>query len=128
MGQNIGHPPSVKGWDGGRAWINTATLFVRQNLVLYLLTGRRPDAKAWEADGAPYDARHLSEHLDAAGAPVAPRDAAVYLLRFNLGRAPHPDRVETLMAFIDSCGGRLDNDVLVGSLALIAAMPEYQLC
>jgi uncharacterized protein (DUF1800 family) len=51
MGQNLFFPPTVKGWDGGRAWINTSTLFVCQNLVIYLLTGRRPDAYEWQADG-----------------------------------------------------------------------------
>ncbi|KAJ8133654.1 hypothetical protein OY671_013132, partial [Metschnikowia pulcherrima] len=42
MGQSIFFPPSVKGWDGGRGWINTATVFVRQNTLVYLLSGKRP--------------------------------------------------------------------------------------
>ncbi len=29
MGQNLFAPPSVKGWDGGTAWINTSTLMSR---------------------------------------------------------------------------------------------------
>src|SRR5690606_632767 len=37
MGQNIMAPPSVKGWDGGRSWINTSTLFARQNTLSFLL-------------------------------------------------------------------------------------------
>jgi hypothetical protein len=127
MGQNLFYPPSVKGWDGGRAWINTSTLFVRQNVPLYLLTGRRPDARAGRTDGEPCDAAHLLGDLETTGGAIEPRDAAVYLLRFNLNAEPHPQRTETLVRFIDSCGGRLDNDVLVGVLALITAMPEYQL-
>src|SRR5690606_3885354 len=31
MGQSLFYPPNVKGWDGGRAWINTNTLLVRYN-------------------------------------------------------------------------------------------------
>ncbi len=40
MGQNLFEPPSVKGWDGGRAWINTATLLNRQNFVQQLTQNR----------------------------------------------------------------------------------------
>jgi uncharacterized protein (DUF1800 family) len=36
LGQNIFSPPSVKGWDGGRAWLNGQTLLFRQNLALAL--------------------------------------------------------------------------------------------
>ena len=34
LGQNIFNPPSVKGWDGGPAWLNGQTLLYRQNLAL----------------------------------------------------------------------------------------------
>jgi hypothetical protein len=43
------HPPSVKGWDGGQAWLNGQTLLFRQNLALALTStedarfGRRTD-------------------------------------------------------------------------------------
>jgi uncharacterized protein (DUF1800 family) len=36
LGQNVFYPPSVKGWDGGRAWLNGQTLLSRQNLALAL--------------------------------------------------------------------------------------------
>jgi uncharacterized protein (DUF1800 family) len=36
LGQNVFFPPSVKGWDGGRAWLNGQTLLFRQNLALAL--------------------------------------------------------------------------------------------
>jgi uncharacterized protein (DUF1800 family) len=36
LGQNLFHPPSVKGWDGGQAWLNGQTLLFRQNLALAL--------------------------------------------------------------------------------------------
>ncbi|UCD74599.1 MAG: DUF1800 domain-containing protein, partial [Phycisphaerales bacterium] len=128
MGQNIFFPPSVKGWDGGRAWINTSTLFVRHNVMVYLLTGRRPDAYAWQADGTPCELTGLIEHLASETGRIEPADAATYLLRFALGARPHPQRVETLVKFVEDQGGTLNNDMLVGMLALISAMPEYQLC
>ena len=61
MGQNLLQPPNVKGWDGGRGWINTSTLFTRQNLLVYLLTGRSPRTREWEADERGFDARHLAD-------------------------------------------------------------------
>jgi len=128
MGQNLLQPPSVKGWDGGRAWINTSTLFVRQNLLVYLLTGRRPNVYDWQMNSERYDAMHLVEHLRSPAGDVRPEDAAPYLLRFCFGSEPAAERVETLLTFVNSHGGRIDNDMLTAMLALITAMPEYQLC
>lgn len=129
MGQNLFQPPTVKGWDGGRAWINTSTLFVRQNIVIYLLTGQGPETMAWESDNIPYDPMHLLEHLDQDGNGTDRIDAGVtYLLKFCLGTNPHPERVESLTTFVRSNGNRLGPDQAIACLCLIAAMPEYQLC
>ena len=52
LGQNMFSPPSVKGWDGGRTWLNGQTLLFRQNLALALTStedvrfGRRSDPAA----------------------------------------------------------------------------------
>jgi uncharacterized protein (DUF1800 family) len=52
LGQNLFYPPSVKGWDGGAAWLNGQTLLFRQNLALALTStednrfGRRTDPAA----------------------------------------------------------------------------------
>ncbi len=37
MGQELFEPPSVKGWDGGRTWINATRLFIRYNTITNLL-------------------------------------------------------------------------------------------
>ena len=37
IGQAVFYPPNVKGWDGGRSWINTSTLLGRSNLIGELL-------------------------------------------------------------------------------------------
>jgi hypothetical protein len=39
MGQELFQPPNVKGWDGGRKWINTATIFTRYNFASGMLAG-----------------------------------------------------------------------------------------
>jgi uncharacterized protein (DUF1800 family) len=52
LGQNLFYPPSVKGWDGGPAWLNGQTLLSRQNLALAFTStednrfGRRTDPAA----------------------------------------------------------------------------------
>ncbi len=46
LGQNLFYPPNVKGWDGGRAWINANTLLMRYNMpkALVVAADRRDDA------------------------------------------------------------------------------------
>ncbi|MGE5194554.1 MAG: DUF1800 domain-containing protein [Deltaproteobacteria bacterium] len=39
LGQSLFHPPSVKGWDGGPAWINSSTLLKRQNFASEITRG-----------------------------------------------------------------------------------------
>ena len=52
LGQKLFFPPSVKGWDGGAAWLNSNTLLLRQNLAQALTStedprfGRRCDPAA----------------------------------------------------------------------------------
>ena len=71
MGQNIFFPPSVKGWDGGRSWINTATLFIRQNILCFLLTGKTPTGFDPLAKQEPFNPSPLIDQmgLDAASRP-----------------------------------------------------------
>ena len=128
MGQNVFFPPNVKGWDGGRSWMNTSTLFIRQNLLVYLLTGRKPDMYEWQASDIPFDATHLVDHLRQPDGSVDMASGIEYLLRFNLAQSPSPLRLQQVMAFATSRGARLDNDRIIAVLALTTAMPEYQLC
>ena len=128
MGQSLLEPPNVKGWPGGRSWINTSTMFVRQNLMVYLLTGKRPEAYDWQTDGRAYDASHMVDHLRSADGQIDVEEAVTYLLRFNLGGEPHRDRVRTIVEHVQRRGGRFDNATIIDVLALITAMPEYQLC
>jgi uncharacterized protein (DUF1800 family) len=71
LGQNLFYPPSVKGWDGGPAWLNGQTLLFRQNLALALTStedarfGRRTDPAALAAKhGKNKDAEILEFFLD----------------------------------------------------------------
>jgi hypothetical protein len=53
MGQRLFAPPNVKGWPGGRTWLNTSTLLERTNFASALATGSlwgKP--RPWSAAGA----------------------------------------------------------------------------
>ena len=128
MGQNIMFPPSVKGWEGGRAWINTATIFVRQNVLVYLLTGQRPEMYPWQIDGTKYDPSQLLDHFDAPLREINVKEAIQYLIWFNLGRKPYEKRIASLVDHVNQRGGKLTLEVLIEILTLITALPEYQLC
>ncbi|MEM8758606.1 MAG: DUF1800 domain-containing protein, partial [Planctomycetota bacterium] len=122
MGQNLFFPPSVKGWDGGRNWINTSTLFVRQNILAYLLTGKKPTGYDALADQEVFDPVPLLAELDAASPGSARNTSAVtsYLLRLTTGGvAPGPR--ETIEGFLRQHGGRTSPEVLTGALLLITA-------
>jgi uncharacterized protein (DUF1800 family) len=53
MGQEPLNPPSVKGWDGGPAWINTSTLLARFNFVNGLIAQTAPAKNGVAAVPAP---------------------------------------------------------------------------
>jgi len=127
MGQSLFAPPSVKGWDGGTAWINTSTLFTRQNTLVYLLTGREPGSSPWDGGGQlDHDLSRLVEHLPNVPQRDRPKDAATYLARFLLGTMPDATR---LNQWADLARGRpLDAPTVTRLIALISAAPEYQLC
>jgi hypothetical protein len=129
MGQNLLFPPSVKGWDGGRSWINTSTLYVRQNLLSFLLTGKKPTGYDALADEQKYDPMPLLEPLRRVSEASASDGETVinYLMRFMLGRTP-PEAASSLRAFLDEHDRRLTPDIVTGLVLLITAMPEYQLC
>ena len=63
LGQALGNPPNVKGWDGGRAWLNPSTILLRNNLIGHLLfpetaTGAYPRfAYSTRYSNAPAEAR-----------------------------------------------------------------------
>ncbi|HYE01622.1 MAG TPA: DUF1800 domain-containing protein [Phycisphaerales bacterium] len=127
MGQNLFFPPSVAGWHGGRSWINTSTMFVRQNILCFLLTGKLPVGYDALAGTEKYDPRPLLSELEKAGAARDPDAVIDYLVRLTLGGASSEQNREVLRAFARE-HGELTGDVLTGLLLLITAMPEYQLC
>jgi hypothetical protein len=42
LGQDLCQPTTVKGWEGGRSWINWSTIIARSNVARALLLGEEP--------------------------------------------------------------------------------------
>ncbi|MBD5654498.1 MAG: DUF1800 domain-containing protein [Candidatus Eremiobacteraeota bacterium] len=120
MGQVPFHPPSVKGWDGGAAWLNTQTILARENFASTLTTS--PDLttdKSWLTDRFTADAADASKKLVGA---ILQGDAS-------------PASIAGLQSYLDgsdtSANGRLSGENfeqrMRGAAYLTMAMPAYQL-
>ena len=124
MGQELFNPPSVAGWDSGRAWINTSTLFARQNLCTYLITGKHPRQKHWTRGDINYDPLQLIENQ-----AVRTDEAIVnFFVDELLGDHIPDERRAPLVKFMRQRDKGLTRDSIAALLLLITAMPEYQLC
>ncbi|QDU70187.1 DUF1800 domain-containing protein [Mucisphaera calidilacus] len=123
MGQTLFEPPSVAGWGVGRSWINTSTLYARQNTCVYMLTGKSPGRK-WNKKGVNYDPMRLITDLDKGD----PRGVANVLIDEQLGPGLPAERRVPLIDFLAEGDKAITRDRLLGFLTLVTAMPEYQLC
>jgi uncharacterized protein (DUF1800 family) len=126
MGQNIFFPPSVKGWDGGRSWINTATMYIRQNIACFLLTGRTPNGFDPLAKQETFDPMPVLDQMGLSSTSP-PEEVADGILKFTIGRS-EPHNREILVDVLKRRGGSVTADTLTQVFLLVTAMPEYQLC
>lgn len=94
LGQGLFYPPSVKGWDGGRTWINSSTLLGRSNLVRQLIDN--PKTRFAKTSLVEYlhdqDVRSAGDLVDffettllAVAIPAAARDRIADLYRGGAG-------------------------------------------
>jgi uncharacterized protein (DUF1800 family) len=126
MGQSLFNPPSVAGWDGGLAWIDTATLFERAGFANQLATQRGSkedpwfDPAEWVQKGADA-AAVLDAFADALlDGRVEPRTRAA-LEQYLAGRDKQGQPVP-----FKATPQALDEKVR-GVVRLILSSPEYQL-
>ena len=129
MGQSLFLPPSVKGWDGGRAWINTSTLFTRQNTLVYMLTGEMAQSNRRNADRTPYDPRMLVSCMNDPRIDGDPPDDLIanQLMDLVLGHRPY-GAAEHLVSAAHKVDQPASSDGIRTMLLLTTSMPEYQLC
>lgn len=129
MGQRLFFPPNVAGWAGGRSWINTSTVFVRQNTTAFLLTGMTPEGGS-EFAGRAYDPSMVIRDFVTRQPEAArnPERMAGRLLEVMLGLEIGGGRRESVARVLDADGNIVSNDGILQAMMLISAMPEYQLC
>lgn len=112
-GQALFYPPSVKGWDGGRTWINSSTLLGRSNLIRRLLDNPRTR----------FDRQPLETYFRQQS--VRTTDDLVTLMEELLFAVPIPQAARERVRQLG--GSSLDRDRLVECLHAICTLPEFQL-
>ena len=145
LGQELFFPPNVKGWDGGRAWINSSTLLQRYNLAAAFTgqnmesldrgTGRKNNAKTSGPLAQAAEARlarQATMHPDLAEiAPPELREdlpALMQDLAFRLYQAPlQPRQAEAFAKYWFDSASQSSDDRVRGLLHLMMSTPDFQL-
>ena len=151
MGQVPFYPPSVKGWDGGKAWISTSTLLTRYNFAGALLNiaPRHPQpAPLAPPDNA--DSMMLTEEGEPMAAPapalitvarqvdykkIAPPEwrgnpnALVQMMAMRLFQgSPSVKDEAKFVEFVQAAGPQANDATIAGLLHLMMSTPSFQLC
>jgi uncharacterized protein (DUF1800 family) len=115
-GQRLFYPPNVKGWDGGRAWINSSTILGRTNMMTRLINDEKTR----------FAARPLHEYVSQQLGASEP-DQVVDTLAALLLAVPLPAAARnSLMKIVEKNSDRAS--ATRNCLRAFAALPEYQLC
>lgn len=134
MGQNLYQPPSVRGWVGGKLWINASTLAARRMLIESLfqpfsennLNGDELRAlKATRANGQVQlvvSRKRLSQMAEAEPEAIARRLTDFFLAQ----RVPAAYRHTLAKYLADASGDRVERLQTV-AMAILQS-PEYNLC
>jgi uncharacterized protein (DUF1800 family) len=136
MGQMPFDPPNVRGWVGGRAWINSATLAARRQLITALLHplnennlngDEKLELAAAYADGITNFT--LDDNRIAAWDKLPPTDRARELTRRYAPALAGTAAEQQLAAFLErgSRTTRADSPTRT-ALATLLESPNYQLC
>ncbi len=134
MGQRLYEPPNVRGWVGGRLWINSSTLAARRQLARTLCTPL--DEERLNADDrleleAARDAGHhrfsVDEQRITGFATLGPAAIADRLCNFFLpGKVDQAYR-DALITFLSADPNDLEDRARRAAIAVLQS-PEYQLC
>ncbi|HVT90676.1 MAG TPA: DUF1800 family protein, partial [Tepidisphaeraceae bacterium] len=133
MGQVPFAPPNVKGWPGGRSWINTSTLFVRYNTSVWLAGGGVPIAGgrggvARFVGGrgpGPFRGANLPRFNPKPAGNSAEEVVDDWVARL----IQRPISNERRRVLVEALGDRVESEsALKKMIQLIVSMPDYQLC
>ncbi|MDA1049681.1 MAG: DUF1800 domain-containing protein [Planctomycetota bacterium] len=113
LGQGLFYPPNVKGWDGGRAWINSSTLLGRANVIGRIIR----DENTRFASG------NLNEYFNRLDANSAPA-IVDKLLELTLAVQPPQTVKEQLVEVINRNGDRSER--IAEAIHALSTIPEFQ--
>lgn len=116
LGQRLFYPPNVKGWDGGRTWINSSTLLARANLARRLL----------QHDKTRFAGGTLSALLERHGCTRGP-EAVAWFEELLLAIPLPPEVKQHLARQIDAAAADQRETRLREAVHLLATQPEFQL-
>jgi uncharacterized protein (DUF1800 family) len=114
LGQLPLYPPNVKGWNGGREWINASTILGRANLVRQLLEGETTRYASGSLE-AYFAAQDMSKGSDAVAG----------LCELLLAVDPPQEVQDQLAAQLDRASKR--EAALREMTHIVASLPEFQL-
>jgi uncharacterized protein (DUF1800 family) len=114
-GQGLFFPPNVKGWDGGRAWINSATILGRANLAARLFGDEKMRFGGGTLDE--YFARHGADE---------PKRAVEFASELLLAVPLTIDRRDRLVDICRNNANRARG--IADAIRALAMLPEFQLC
>jgi hypothetical protein len=113
LGQMPLYPPNVKGWDGGRAWIDSSKLLGRANLIRAI--AESPESR--------FGGQSLEQYLERQGVKSPPA-AVDFLSELLLAIPPTPEvRTQLIQAMGDGMQPRSARQVL----HVLGSLPEFQL-
>lgn len=133
MSQELFNPPNVKGWDGGKAWINTTTLMARFNFAMLLARLNEDNQPLLQQIGQRLSEQQLATADDVVRyfstailqRPVSERTRQI------LVRYLHTGPGGSLEPFELGDAERMSRRMLLkvhGLMHVIMLTPEYQLC
>ncbi|MBS0662267.1 MAG: DUF1800 domain-containing protein [Verrucomicrobia bacterium] len=137
MGQVLFDPPNVRGWVGGRNWINSSTLAARRQLVEALFRPLREEVLNADEQRALAAARSagpkrftVERTRFAALAPLDPGAATDGLLGEFLALAPTAPFREQVRRYLASAADDATHrgERLRRAAVILLQSPEYQLC
>jgi uncharacterized protein (DUF1800 family) len=112
QGQELFHPPNVKGWDGGKSWLNSTTVLERGNWIADLIWGNP------ELGLSPYDPLAWAERYQIESSKV-PETLIALLLQGEVN--------ENARELILKTGADGQADSLRRALQVVLHCPQFQL-
>ena len=115
LGQGLFYPPSVKGWDGGRTWINSSTLLGRSNLVNQIL----------KSEKTRFARTTLTEFLSSHRAVQA--DGMIDWFESELFAVSVPEKARQQIRELFDSGSGDASQRMINAVHALCTLPEFQL-